>query len=136
MCPDCAGEYGNIEARRYHAQPDCCPACGPEVFFLDGEGELRENPFRLAQEALARGGILAVKGIGGIHLACDAGNAEAVRRLRRVKCREAKPLAVMCASLQEAERLCRISQGERGLLASPRVPSCCVPNGFAAPSGI
>ena len=122
MCPDCAGEYGNIEDRRYHAQPDCCPACGPEVFFLDGEGELRENPFRLAQEALAQGGILAVKGIGGIHLACDAGNAEAVRRLRRVKCREAKPLAVMCASLQEAERLCRISQGERGLLASPRRP--------------
>ena len=122
MCPDCAGEYGNIEDRRYHAQPDCCPACGPEVFFLDGEGELRENPFRLAQEALAQGGILAVKGIGGIHLACDAGNAEAVRRLRRVKRREAKPLAVMCASLQEAERLCRISRGERGLLTSPRRP--------------
>ena len=104
MCPACREEYGDIENRRYHAQPDCCPVCGPAVYFLDSAGERAPgDPFRLAQEMLLAGGILAVKGIGGIHLACDAGNAGAVERLRRIKHREAKPLAVMCASFREPE---------------------------------
>ena len=116
-------EYGDIENRRYHAQPDCCPVCGPAVYFLDSAGERAPgDPFRLAQEMLLAGGILAVKGIGGIHLACDAGNAGAVERLRRIKHREAKPLAVMCASFREAERFCRISGAERRILESPRRP--------------
>ena len=123
MCPACREEYGDIENRRYHAQPDCCPVCGPAVYFLDSAGERAPgDPFRLAQEMLLAGGILAVKGIGGIHLACDAGNAGAVERLRRIKHREAKPLAVMCASFREAERFCRISGAERRILESPRRP--------------
>ncbi len=123
MCPVCREEYGDIENRRYHAQPDCCPVCGPVVYFLDSAGNRAlGDPFRLAQEMLFKGGILAVKGIGGIHLACDAENSEAVERLRRLKHREAKPLAVMCASRAEAERFCRISEAERRLLESPRRP--------------
>ena len=91
MCPACRAEYRDIGDRRYHAQPNCCSQCGPTAFFLDAEGnDVRESdaaddPVVLAQHLLARGGILAVKGTGGIHLACDARNAAAVARLRRRK---------------------------------------------------
>ena len=139
MCPDCAEEYSDIKSRRYHAQPDCCPKCGPQVFYQASE-PMRELPaapgqdhnipgtaagdkaFRRAQELLADGGILAVKGIGGIHLACDALNAGAVGRLRRRKHRGEKPLAVMCRSLEAVHRICRITPAEEKLLTSPERP--------------
>lgn len=123
MCPDCAAEYGDISTRRYHAQPDCCPVCGPRAFYLDDKGRpLPGDPIALAQKVLAAGGILAVKGAGGIHLACNALNPAAVARLRRRKHREEKPLAVMCRDLSAAEKLCRLSEEESRLLQSPRRP--------------
>ena len=123
MCPDCAAEYGDIHSRRYHAQPDCCPACGPKAFYLDGEGlPVPGDGVRLAQQALAAGHIVAVKGTGGIHLACNALDEAAVRRLRRRKHREEKPLAVLCRDLDTARQFCRVSREEAALLQSPRRP--------------
>ena len=128
MCPACRAEYRDIGDRRYHAQPNCCSHCGPTAFFLDAEGnDVRESdaaddPVVLAQHLLARGGIMAVKGTGGIHLACDARNAAAVARLRRRKNRPARPLAVMCRDLATAERICLLSPEEKRLLTSPRRP--------------
>ena len=123
MCPACAAEYADIATRRYHAQPNCCPVCGPRAFYLDDRGrELPGDAVALAQRALGAGGIVAVKGTGGIHLACDAQNEAAVRRLRRRKHREEKPLAVLCRDLETARRLCRITEEEAALLQSARRP--------------
>lgn len=127
MCPDCAREYGDIADRRYHAQPDCCPACGPDVFYRDSlgrmeSGDTSRDAFRRAQRLLADGGILAVKGIGGVHLACDALNPDAVRRLRERKHRPHKPLALMCRSLEAARRIADITPAEEELLLSPSRP--------------
>ena len=123
MCPDCASEYGDISTRRYHAQPDCCPRCGPRAFYLDDRGiPVPGDAVALAQQALAAGGVIAVKGAGGIHLACDASNPDAVRRLRRRKHREEKPLAVMCRDLAAAKRLCFVDGDEEKLLQSVRRP--------------
>lgn len=129
MCPECGAEYLDIRDRRYHAQPDCCPECGPQVFFC-GAGRSLPDPslpaggdaFRLAGKLLADGGILAVKGIGGIHLACDALNPEAVKRLRDRKRRPGKPLALMCRSIEAARRICRITPAEEKLLTGPERP--------------
>ena len=135
MCGDCRKEYHDIRDRRYHAQPDCCPVCGPQVFFVpdpkaenhcgtahDHNDLYGENAFRLSQELLKNGGILAVKGIGGIHLACDAEDPAAVKRLRERKHRAEKPLAVMCRSLETVRRICRLSASEEALLTSPAHP--------------
>ena len=135
MCGDCRKEYHDIRDRRYHAQPDCCPVCGPQVFFVpDPAAENHwgtahahndlcgENAFRLSQELLKNGGILAVKGIGGIHLACNAEDPAAVKRLRERKHRAEKPLAVMCRSLETVRRICRLSASEEALLTSPAHP--------------
>ena len=123
MCADCAEEYGDLRSRRYHAQPDCCPVCGPRAYFCTEDGrELPGDPVALAQQALARGEIVAVKGSGGIHLACDARNHTAVVRLRKRKGREAKPLAVMCRHTDAARMFCTVSTEEAALLESPRRP--------------
>lgn len=126
MCPACAAEYRDVDDRRYHAQPDCCADCGPKARFLDAAGTVKhaalQDPIALAQRLLARGGILAVKGTGGIHLACDARNASAVKRLRRRKGRPARPLAAMCRDLAAAESICFLSPEEKRLLSSPRSP--------------
>ena len=136
MCPACAAEYGDIRSRRYHAQPDCCPACGPRAFYLDDKGrELPGDAVALAQQALAAGGIVAVKGTGGIHLACSALDEGAVRRLRRRKHREEKPLAVLCRDLDAARQFCRISGEEAALLQSPRRPIVLLEKRRAAGAG-
>ncbi|OUP12497.1 carbamoyltransferase HypF [Anaeromassilibacillus sp. An200] len=123
MCSDCAAEYGDLTSRRYHAQPDCCPVCGPRAWFCEADGaELPGDAVALAQQSLAAGKLVAVKGSGGIHLACDARNQEAVRRLRERKHRPGKPLAVMCRDTETARRFCRISAEEQSLLESPRRP--------------
>ena len=123
MCRDCAAEYADIRSRRYHAQPNCCPACGPRAFYLDAEGrKLPGDAVALAQQALAAGQTVAVKGTGGIHLACDARNEAAVLRLRRRKHRPEKPLAVLCRDLDTARQLCAVSPEEAALLQSPRRP--------------
>ena len=123
MCPDCEREYHDIENRRYHAQPDACPVCGPRVSFLDGEGrEVPGEAIETARAWLRAGKILAVKGLGGVHLACLADRAELVRELRRRKERDEKPFALMCRDVQAAEKLCFVSEKERALLESFHKP--------------
>ena len=123
MCPDCEREYHDIENRRYHAQPDCCHVCGPEVFYLDDEGRhVTGDAIELARAALKAGQIVAVKGLGGIHLACRADEPEIVGRLRRRKQRDEKPFALMCRSAECAEKICTVSAEEREILESFRRP--------------
>ena len=89
MCPDCDREYRDIEDRRYHAQPDCCPECGPRVFFLGADGtELPGNAIETAREYIKAGRIVAVKGLGGMHLACRCDDPAAATELRRRKQRK------------------------------------------------
>lgn len=123
MCPDCAAEYADITSRRYHAQPNCCPVCGPRAEYRDARGAVQDgDPLTLTQQALAAGQIVAVKGTGGIHLACRADSPDAVARLRRRKQRPDKPLALMARDLSAAGRLCRVTGDEAALLQSPRRP--------------
>ena len=123
MCPDCDREYHDIENRRYHAQPDCCGDCGPRVFYLDAAGnELPGDGIELAREALKAGQIVAVKGLGGIHLACRCDNEALVRKLRRRKQRDEKPFALMCRDVDCVRRLCRLSEAEEMILTSFRRP--------------
>ncbi len=123
MCPECSREYHDIENRRYHAQPDCCPECGPMVFYLDRDGRRVEgDATELARTALKAGGIVAVKGLGGIHLACRVDDGEIARELRRRKQRDEKPFALMCRNTACAQALCELSEAERRVLESPQRP--------------
>jgi hydrogenase maturation protein HypF len=124
MCPDCRREYQDPADRRFHAEPNACPACGPRLSVRDASGEPARpgDPLAAAAAALRDGRIVAVKGLGGFHLACDATSPAAVRRLRQRKRREEKPLAVMARDLPEAERLADLSEAERRLLLSVERP--------------
>lgn len=125
LCESCLREYEDPSDRRFHAEPNACPVCGPHLTLLDRDGgSLAERDEALVQAglALAAGRIVAIKGIGGFHLACDAGSGAAVRELRRRKRREEKPLAVMVRDLAEAERLASLDDLERRLLTSPERP--------------
>lgn len=134
MCPKCAAEYADPLDRRFHAQPDACFDCGPHITWRETgvgnePGEAAASPavgttletsdaiIDRCVELLADGGIVAIKGLGGFHLACDASNEQAVAELRRRKRRSNKPLAVMVRGLDGAERLCHIDSVERDLLA-------------------
>ena len=134
MCPKCAAEYADPLDRRFHAQPDACFDCGPHITWreaVDSDacgnssatpavGTTREASDAIIErcvELLASGGIVAIKGLGGFHLSCDAANEQAVAELRRRKRRSNKPLAVMVRSLADAGRLCHIDDAERDLLA-------------------
>ncbi len=124
MCPRCRAEYDDPADRRFHAQPNACPVCGPHVW-LEGPvaaGEERDDAMRRAAELLGEGAILAIKGLGGFHLACDATNPDAVARLRERKGRPHKPFAVMMDSLETVRRHCVVSQAEARLLQSPSAP--------------
>lgn len=128
MCPDCAAEYRDIRDRRYHAQPDCCPVCGPGVFFLDAEGKpLEGDAIETARDRLKAGQLIAVKGLGGMHLACLADNESCVNELRRRKQRDEKPFAIMCRDTACAERLCLVSAEARKILESERRPIVLLP---------
>ncbi len=134
MCPACAAEYADPLDRRFHAQPDACFDCGPHITWreaVNGDacgnssatpavGTTREASDAIIErcvELLASGGIVAIKGLGGFHLACDASNEQAVAELRRRKRRSNKPLAVMVHDLADVERLCHVNDVERGLLS-------------------
>ena len=134
MCPKCAAEYADPLDRRFHAQPDACFDCGPHITWreaVNGDacgnssatpavGTTRETSDAIIErcvELLASGGIVAIKGLGGFHLSCDAANEQAVAELRRRKRRSNKPLAVMVRSLADAGRLCHIDDAGRELLA-------------------
>ncbi len=123
MCEDCAREYGDPADRRFHAQPNACPVCGPRVWLEDGDGEVDcDDAVAATAEALADGGIVAIKGIGGFHLACDATNAEAVARLRERKRRYAKPLAVMMRDVAQIREHCVLRDAEADQLSSTAAP--------------
>lgn len=119
MCPECDREYHNPLHRRFHAQPNACPQCGPQAVLVDCEG--RESDMTPA-EALKRGLILAVKGLGGFHLAADARSADTVQKLRMRKKRDAKPFAVMIRDIASAQYYCDISPAEEKILKSPQAP--------------
>lgn len=152
MCPRCQSEYDDPLDRRFHAQPNACPVCGPGVTLVSSKqwavsskelvtegclgsepaanGSFKPDELQLtgndavgeAARLLSQGKILAIKGLGGYHLACDARNAAAVLRLRQSKRREAKPFALMVANLETARELCFVSPAEAGLLESRRRP--------------
>ena len=125
MCPACRKEYGDPGDRRFHAQPNACPVCGPHCEAWDQAGRLlasHEEALRTAERALREGAIVALKGLGGFQLLADAGNRDAVERLRRVKRREEKPFALMFPSLDAVESACECSDLERRLLRSPESP--------------
>ena len=123
MCPDCDREYHDIEDRRYHAQPDCCPVCGPQVFFLDAEGNrLEGDAIELARKYVKNGKIIAVKGLGGMHLACSCAEPEVAMTLRRRKQRDEKPFAIMCRDVETAKKICRVSPDEEKILNGFRRP--------------
>ena len=123
LCSGCRAEYEDPRDRRFHAQPVACAACGPRLEFRKGtEGSFEEEALRAAASAVKSGGILAVKGLGGFQLICDARDGGAVRRLRERKGREEKPFAVMACSLEAARELCEIDPMEEALLDSPEAP--------------
>lgn len=129
MCGACAGEYRDAGDRRFHAQPVCCHDCGPRAELVDPDGlhVAGRDPCRDAAERLARGEILAIKGLGGFHLAAVADDPAVVRRLRGRKHRDAKPFAVMVASLDAARRLVRLSEPAAVLLSSAPTPIVLAP---------
>ena len=123
MCPACAKEYHDPLDRRFHAQPNACPVCGPRVYCSEkGKRIEGAKAMALAAAALAKGKIVALKSLGGFHLACDAVGAMAVARLRAAKRRPQKPLAIMAPSLSWALRHFSVSSRERELLLSPPAP--------------
>ena len=122
LCEPCGREYADPEDRRFHAQPTACAECGPRMALMVAGQAIRHAPLDEAVRRLRLGDILAIKGLGGYHLACDAGNDHAVARLRARKHREARPLAIMVLDLAGAERLGRLGPGEAALLASPAAP--------------
>jgi hydrogenase maturation protein HypF len=124
MCPSCRSEYEDPTNRRYHAQPIACPTCGPRLLLADGQGREFEDAHPLAHAAsvLRQGKIVALKSLGGYHLACLAADRQAVAELRSRKHRDEKPLAVMVRDLRSALEFCDATAEERELLSSPRRP--------------
>lgn len=132
MCGECAREYGNPADRRFHAQPIACSACGPKIWierFDYGLGEYQRlettsavKCLELAKQILVDGKTVAIRGLGGFHLACDATNAQAVDRLRHAKRRYGKPFALMARNIEQVQRYCRIDEMERTLLESAQAP--------------
>lgn len=128
MCGECEREYLDPGDRRFHAQPICCPACGPTLRLLDPQGRPWDgDPIEEAAELLRSGRILAVKGLGGYHLAAGAAHEEAARALRARKHREDKPFAVVVADLDAARGLCELDADAERLLAGPRCPIVLLP---------
>lgn len=121
MCPDCAKEYNAPATRRYDAQPVCCNECGPEVYLIGREERGREA-ITYARKAIAEGGIVAIKGIGGFHLCCDASNETAVRKLRQLKRRPMKPFAVMAKNLEAVRKECEVSAEQTRILDGHQKP--------------
>jgi hydrogenase maturation protein HypF len=126
MCPDCRREYEDPADRRFHAQPNACPVCGPQVRLLDRFGhELYDGPddtIARAAQMLRGKAIVAIKGLGGYHLACEPFDEKAVRTLRGRKVRQDKPFALMAGGLAQVREICFVSPDEEALLTSPARP--------------
>jgi len=126
MCPECRSEFEDTEDRRFHAQPNACPACGPRVWLEDTGGHRvtvpESDPVAAAARLIEQGEIVAIKGIGGIHLACDAASNHAVGRLRRRKQRYRKPFALMASDPDMVRTYARLDEAEERLLLDPAAP--------------
>lgn len=130
MCPQCQAEYDNPLDRRFHAQPNACPQCGPQVELVDSQGNAvcdsaqtgESDPIARTSRLLAEGKIVAIKGLGGFLLACDASNEVVVRTLRERKKRSSKPFAIMVSDIDKVKRHCYVSLEEEKLLTSPQSP--------------
>ena len=124
MCEKCEGEYHNPGDRRFHAQPNACPICGPNVTLVlsPQSSVLIQNPIKDTIELLKAGKIVAIKGLGGFHIACDAANDEAVKRLRERKRKSNKPFALMAPDVKTIKKFCEVSEEEKGILNSNRRP--------------
>jgi hydrogenase maturation protein HypF len=128
MCGPCAAEYHDPADRRFHAQPTCCPACGPALWLAGADGAARPGePLAGAAGLIRQGRVLALKGLGGYHLAVDAAAEPAAAALRGRKHREDKPFAIMVADLAAARRLCEVDEASAALLAGPRRPIVLMP---------
>ncbi|MBI3788092.1 MAG: carbamoyltransferase HypF, partial [Ignavibacteriales bacterium] len=125
MCPECMCEYENPLDRRFHAQPNACPVCGPQLELWDTKGDIlsaKHDALLETAQWLREGKVVAVKGLGGFHLMVDAQNEEAIKRLRERKHREEKPFALMYPSLESIKKNCEVSEFEERLLLSPESP--------------
>jgi hydrogenase maturation protein HypF len=129
LCPDCEREYRDPADRRFHAEPIACPACGPQLALVgfDGGEPIPGDPIAAAARLIAAGEILVIKGLGGYQLACDATNAESVARLRRLKRRDAKPLALMARDLGMVRRYCTLTPEEERALTGAPAPIVLLP---------
>ncbi|MFB8177168.1 carbamoyltransferase HypF [Streptomyces sp. NPDC055966] len=150
LCPDCAREYGDPADRRFHAQPIACPRCGPRLALLHAPGTAHTLPgapdapgvardgeaLAEARRMLAAGAVVAVKGIGGYHLACDASDRLAVRTLRKRKNRGSKPFAVLADGMATVERVAHVGNAERALLLGPRKPIVLLRRRAPAPGDV
>ena len=137
LCPACQSEYTAPADRRFHAETTCCPACGPQLALLDAVGQpLAGDPITETLHLLGNGKIVALKGLGGFHLACDSSNAVAVAELRKRKQREEKPFAVMGLNVASLADYARVSAGEETLLKSAAAPIVLCPKGCAELPGI
>ncbi|MGH8127164.1 MAG: carbamoyltransferase HypF, partial [Gammaproteobacteria bacterium] len=122
MCAACKAEYEDPADRRFHAQPNACAECGPRLWLEESGTREGDDPIEVTQRLLREGRIVAIKGLGGIHLACDATNAEAVTELRRRKHRYDKPFALMARDEAMIARYCRVDEVEAGLLRGTAAP--------------
>ena len=123
LCPACAAEYADPADRRFHAETTCCPDCGPQLTLIDSLGQaMAGNPIAETLRLLRAGAIVAIKGLGGFHVVCQADDAHAVARLRARKAREEKPFAVLLANVASARDYARINDEEAELLVSPERP--------------
>ncbi len=131
MCEKCAGQYHDVSNRRFHAQPVACPQCGPKIWLADNKGNKiqtdSDKTITQTAQLLKEGKILAIKGIGGFHLAVDAFNNEAVIRLRERKKREHKPFAMMADSIETIKQHAAVSKQAEDLLKSPQSPIVLLP---------
>ena len=124
LCPACRGEYTTADNRRFHSQTNCCWDCGPKLSLYDNQRQAiaTDDPIRAVRQFLKNGKIIAIKGLGGFHLACDASNASAVTQLRQRKGRGRKPFALMVASLEQAREICQVDAAQAKLLLDPASP--------------
>lgn len=128
LCPNCAAEYRDPLNRRFHAEPLACPVCGPSLTLFDKHGtELSQEPLIGAAKALIKGNVVAIKGLGGFHLACDATSDRAVKTLRMRKERSGKPFAVMVENANVARLFCQLNRFALQTLKSPRAPIVLAP---------